>query len=180
MLSSWELKLVWRYQICGRFGGQCPVFGATRCGMPGLVGKNGGFFTCKRPCWCCPGGIGKEVKFWLVLVPTKNCPDSCIETHVQVLDCPSNVHCGWAPFLRCWTDFGCQEKQVGSLLGGSSSCAKHSCWEPASLSGSSLHTSSPHTCSSCAQCIPNFLSQYMMCVSWLVIDQNKFHCSLDQ
>ena len=66
-----------------------------------------------------PGGIGKEVKFWLVLVPTKNCPDSCIETHVQVLDCPSNVHCDWAPFLRCWTDFGCQEKQVGSLLGGS-------------------------------------------------------------
>ena len=119
MLSSWELKLVWRYQICGRFGGQCPVFGATRCGMPGLVGKNGGFFTCKRPRWCGPGGIGKEVKFWLVLVPTKNCPDSCIETHAQVLDCPSNVHCGWAPFLRCWTDFGCQEKQVGSLLGGS-------------------------------------------------------------
>ena len=36
----------------------------------------------------------------------------------------------------------------------SSSCAKLSCWEPASLSGNSLHTSSPPTCTFCAQCIP--------------------------
>ena len=61
-----------QHQICGRFGGQCPVFGATRCGMPGLVGKDGTFFSCERPCWCCPGVIGKEVKFWLFLVPTRD------------------------------------------------------------------------------------------------------------
>ena len=65
--SSWYEQ----HQICWRFGGQCPVFWATRCGMPGLVGKDGTKFSCERPCWCCPGGIGKEVKFWVFLLPTK-------------------------------------------------------------------------------------------------------------
>ena len=70
VVESWSWYK--QHQICGRFGGQCPVFGATRCGMPGLVGKDGTFFSCKRPCWCCPGVIGKEVKFWLFLVPTRD------------------------------------------------------------------------------------------------------------
>ena len=41
-----------------------------------MVGKDGAFFSCERLCWCCFGGLGEEVKFWLILVPTINCPGS--------------------------------------------------------------------------------------------------------
>ena len=119
MLSSWELKLVWRVPNLWKIWWTVSCFRSYKMWNASHGGKRWRLLWLQRSCWCCPGGIGKEVKFCLVLVSTKNCPDSCIETHVQVLDCPGNVHCGWAPFLRSWTDFGRQEEQVGSLLGGS-------------------------------------------------------------
>ena len=154
--------------------------------MPRMVGKDGGFFGCVRLCWCCPGGIGKEVKFCLVLVSTKNCPFSCIETRCSGTWLPQQRQLRLSAFFLLldwfWTPREASWIPLGWII--SSSCAKHSCWEPASLSGSSLHTSSPHKCSSCAQCTPNFLSQYMMCVcpGWSLTKikssafKRSFHC----
>ena len=72
----------------------------------------------------------------------------------------------------------------------SSSCAKLSCWEPASLSGNSLHTSSPPTCTFCAQCIPlrcacplwrevviyYHCNKYGCVLAELVLGQNQIQC----
>ena len=133
--------------------------------------------------------LWKRWSFGFSCLSTVDCPDTQNVTHVQVLDCSCIVHSSRAPFLRCWTNFGCHEKQVEPFLGWSHplpsrsflasnmqawvgvvctlTCAcmflmhiVHMCTSQKCLY--TVHTSSPRPCTSCVQYLP---LRYV-CIIW--------------
>ena len=106
-----------------------------------------------RPCWRSSSGFGKKVNFSLALVHTINCPKAHNKTRCSGIWLHQQRPQQWSGSSLLldwyWTQGEASWTHLGLIT--SSSYAKLSCWERASLNGSKMHTSSLGTSCDCAQ-----------------------------